>query len=79
MIYGHPFETPKAAEWRAELVRLFGWDQDPASGLERLRNLGVRYVLYSSEEMAIGSPSWIPELELVHEVGVGRLYKVPTP
>ncbi len=79
VIYGHPFETPKAAEWRAELVRLFGWDQDPANGLERLRNLGVRYVLYSSEEMAIGSPSWIPELDLVHEVGVGRLYKVPTP
>jgi hypothetical protein len=79
VIYGHPFETPDAAEWKAELDRLFGWDEDPAGGLERLRNLGVRFVLYSSEEMAIGSPSWIPELDLVHEVGVARLYKVPSP
>jgi hypothetical protein len=79
VIYGHPFETPKATERRAELDRLFGWDQDSASGLERLRDLGVQYVLYSSEEKAIGSPSWIPELELVHEIGDGRLYKIPTP
>ncbi len=79
VIYGHPFETPKAAEWNAELGRLFGWDQDPAGGLERLRYLGIRYVLYSSEEMAIGSPSWLSKLELVHEVGVGQLYEVPTP
>jgi hypothetical protein len=79
VIYGHPFETPKAAEWRAALDRLFGWDQDPTSGLERLQDLGVRYVLYSSEEMAIGSPSWLPELDLVNEVGGSRLYEIPTP
>lgn len=79
VIYGHPFETPDAAERLGEVNRLFRWDQEPAKGLELLQELGVQYVLYSSEEMAIGTPSWIPELELVHEVGIGRLYEVPIP
>lgn len=79
VLYGHPFETPAAEEQLAEVSRLLRWDQEPGAGLARLQDLGVRYVLYSSEERAIGTPSWIPELELVHEAGAARLYKVPLP
>ncbi|MGH2621847.1 MAG: hypothetical protein ACRDHG_14940 [Anaerolineales bacterium] len=79
VLYGHPFETPAASERLAEVDRLFRWDQEPGAGLARLQDLGVRYVVYSDEEQAIGSPSWIPELELVHEAGAARLYKVPIP
>ena len=79
VLYGHPFETPAAGERLAEVNRLFQWDQEPEAGLALLRDRGIRYVFYSSEERAIGNPSWIAELELVQQVGIARLYHVPIP
>ncbi len=59
VLYGHPFETPNAAQQEALIDELFRWDGPGDAGLERLISLGVDYVYYGWRERSIGSPTWL--------------------
>ncbi len=69
VLYGHPFETPNAAQQEALIDELFRWDGPGDAGLERLISLGVDYVFYGWRERSIGYPTWLP---LCKTVFVGR-------
>jgi hypothetical protein len=76
VLYGHPFETPAAAEAMDLVVSLF--DQSPgATGLDSLRALGVQYVYYGPDERALGRPAWLDQVEPVASFGEVRLFRVP--
>ncbi len=78
VLYGHPFETPQAAHQLERVNELYSWKGEPSLGLQSLRDLGVQYVFYSRQERELGSPSWLSEVELVHEIGAAQLYRVPS-
>jgi hypothetical protein len=77
VLYGHPFETPRADDQEALVFKLWGWSGDPLLGLQALREAGVEYAFYGEEEKTLGDPSWLPLVELAHREGGSQLYKVP--
>jgi hypothetical protein len=62
VLYGHPFETPDAEFWRAEVLSLLSWDAQKDQGLRQLERYGVDWVLIELDE-AIGTPTWLDELQ----------------
>ena len=77
VLYGHPFETPRSDNQEALVRDLWGWSGDPLLGLQALRDSGVEYAFYGEEEKNLGTPSWLPLVELAHREGGSELYKVP--
>jgi hypothetical protein len=67
VLYGHPFETPNAPANEQLVAELFSWTANASKGVDRLRSIGVDYVVYGPEERGLGSPSWLAELQLVFE------------
>jgi len=66
VLYGHPFETPKAEARWSEVRRLYSWQGPAAEGLALLEAEGVGFVLYGSAERALGSPTWLAGLPIVY-------------
>ncbi len=77
VLYGHPFETPSAAEQRSLVEALFRSDQDPAEGLRALRDLKVELIFYGPREQELGRPAWLGVLEPVHSGEGVSIYEVP--
>lgn len=77
VLYGHPFETPRADDQEDLIRKLWGWSVDPLLGLQALRDAGVKYAFYGEEEKNLGAPSWLPLVEFAHREGGSELYKVP--
>jgi hypothetical protein len=77
VFYGHPFETPRADDQEALVLKLWGWSREPLLGLQALQEAGVEYAFYGEEEKMLGDPSWLPLVELAHREGGSQLYKVP--
>ena len=71
VLYGHPFETPRPESQLALIEELW------RGGLESLQDAGIGYVFYGSEERALGAPSWLRLVELIHRIDTAELYKVP--
>jgi hypothetical protein len=63
VLYGHPFETPDAEFWEGEVESLLSWDGPPDEGLQRLKKLGVEYVLIESGDAESSIPSWYYNLD----------------
>jgi hypothetical protein len=76
VLYGHPFETPDADAQKLKVEELFHMGATASSGKQTLFSEGVEYVFYGPREQEIGSPAWLPDLELIGEFGQVRLYKV---
>lgn len=77
VLYGHPFETPSAAEQRSLVERLFQSDCDPAEGFRALRGFGVELVFYGPRERELGEPRWLALLEPVYEGAGVIIYRMP--
>ncbi|MDF1499840.1 MAG: hypothetical protein P1P76_05155 [Anaerolineales bacterium] len=58
VLYGHPFETPRAEYWEAEVQSLLTWDGPAEPGLERLAELNVYWILLEIEGPAAPLPTW---------------------
>ncbi len=76
VLYGHPFETPHASQQESVVIELFGWGGETAGAVDRLRGLGVDYVLFGPEERQLGSPDWLDQLQAVWSLGEFHLYRV---
>jgi len=76
VLYGHPFETPNADLQKQKVEELFSTGATASSSMQMLFDEGVEYVFYGPREQEIGSPVWIPDLELIGDFGQVRLYKV---
>jgi hypothetical protein len=66
VLYGHPFETPEAEFWRAEVLSLLNWDAPDDQGLRQLEQYGVDWVLiavHGGSEM----PAWLGDLRSVRK------------
>lgn len=77
VLYGHPFETPLAAEQRSLVEALFRSDQDPAQGLRAVRDLNVKLIFYGPREQELGRPAWLGMLDPVHAGEGVSIYEVP--
>ncbi len=77
VVYGHPFETPNAAEAEALMRSLLTWNGDARQGLERLRGLGVSWVLLGPEELTSGEPAWLSLVVERARFGEVAVYEVP--
>lgn len=79
VVYGHPFETPYAAEARDWIAAQYSWSGLPAEGIGALRARGVRYVYFGPEELSIGTPTWLDQLPLVFSEGDVSIREVSGP
>lgn len=61
VLYGHPFETPDAEFWRAEVLSLLQWSDSEEGGLDLLGEYGVDWVLIELQD-ATAAPTWLDEL-----------------
>jgi hypothetical protein len=77
VIYGHPFETPGAADAERIVHQAYQWSGPPDSGLDMLQDLGVEFVFYGPEEAALGSPDWLGRLDLLFQDQNWRILGVP--
>lgn len=74
VLYGHPFETPGAAQARELLASLYAGGHDAKP---RLLDLRVEYVLFGPDERALGRASWLEGRQPVYQGGEVALYEVP--
>ena len=72
VLYGHPFETPNAAEQRRRVEMLFR-----SGTLADLRSSEVNHVVYGPREKELGQPDWLGRLELKFEAGEFDVLRVP--
>jgi hypothetical protein len=79
VVYGHPFETPRASEELAQVEWLFAATTDLASALPVLESRGVDFVYYGPEERALGPASWPEELPAACTCGRVIIARVRTP
>ncbi|MEW6569135.1 MAG: hypothetical protein AB1449_13420 [Chloroflexota bacterium] len=79
VLYGHPFETPDAEQQRRLVESLFRSTQSAAKDLQRLGELGVDLVFYGPREQALGRPSWLDGLTVLHRTEGVVVYEVPRP
>jgi hypothetical protein len=71
VLYGHPFETPRADHQRDLVEQLYR-----SGDVNRLRLLGIDYVLLGSSERALGSTAWIDQLDSVYRAGSTQIFEV---
>ncbi|MGD8822261.1 MAG: hypothetical protein PVG63_04095, partial [Anaerolineales bacterium] len=67
VLYGHPFETPRA-DFQLELVEsLWRYQGSPSDGIAELLGHDVKYVFYGPLEREIGVPTWLSLLEPIYQ------------
>ncbi|NIM94353.1 MAG: hypothetical protein GTO18_11685 [Anaerolineales bacterium] len=76
VLYGHPFETPKATDQLEAIQDYFSYSGDALVALQEFKDLGIRYVLYGVEEQDIGSPTWLVALNQVFLAGRYAIYEI---
>lgn len=79
VVFGHPFETPRATVEREWMEEMYSWSGEASAGLDRLRARGVTYVFFGPEERHIGKPTWLDQLPIVFEEGEVSIRKVDGP
>jgi hypothetical protein len=77
VVYGHPFETPRASCQEIVVEELYQWQGDPLGAIARLQDLGVAYVIFSPWEEAIGAPAWLSRIPQVYSNAEFQVRQVP--
>jgi hypothetical protein len=79
VIYGHPFETPRAEAERAWVESLYAWDGPAEGAIADLRDRQVDYVYVGPEEAGLGGLEWTGALVREFATGAVSVYRVPPP
>lgn len=79
VLYGHPFETPRAPTKRQLVLAFLRGDMDLGAGLEQIEGGRIDLVFYGPEERLLGSPTWLADLPPIFENESVIIYRVPTP
>jgi hypothetical protein len=75
VIYGHPFETVKAAA-EEQIVSDFFQNMSESDAQAFFAERGVDYVFFGPRERALGTPALLTDLELVFETGDVKIFSV---
>jgi hypothetical protein len=80
VLYGHPFESPNAAQAEASVLRLINWQGTIDEALRQARSLRLDFVYIGQSErsLAHGTPWW-DSLPAVYASEGVRIYQVAVP
>jgi len=79
VLYGHPFETPRASTKRQLVVALLQGDMDLETGLQQIEGGRIDLVFYGPEERLLGSPTWLADMPPIFVNEGVVIYRVPAP
>lgn len=79
VIYGHPFETPRAEDERRLVVGLLTGEIEAGRAMAIARDRNVAYLFYGPEERNLGEPAWLAALEVAFANSRVTVYRFPAP
>jgi hypothetical protein len=77
--YGHPFETPHAADELSWIESIYRSADSNESVLAEMRRRGVAYVYVGPRERELGPLAWLAELDSVYHNEAVTIYGLPLP